>query len=388
MGSAPPGPQDRPTPRSPQVTQARTLFTRAEEALRRDPRFRESWLLVNYSNLAWLHHQQGEPEESQAYLAKVDDLMEQHPPPSQDERHPEVNAEKAWTLMKFGQERIQEAKECFQSATCRKPEVVEWNTSYVLLQVREMQKSTEAPLDEELLGRLREASERDPLNRYLAVQCLCERARRGEDVRDEAQELAERILENPISSYSGMKRILRIYRDLDRDEAVRLAEEALRRNPDQRYLKACAALCYKWKITFSNEGPPELSLIDRAVQLHEEVIALYSVALGKRIDLADVKAKSPRSQDQVQAQQIYQELLQQFQLEPADKQMLYNRYAKFLNFRRGDRNRSIRYHMRAAEIPSKSFFRESSIKTLQKIRERGRNRLCGEIEELLRNLSD
>lgn len=363
---------------------ARILFTRAAETLEKDPRFTEPWLLVNYSNLAWLHHHQGEPEESRAYLAKVSALMEQHPPPSQDELHPEVNAEKAWTLMNFGEERKQEAEECFQSAIHRRPDMVEWNTSYVLSMVKAFK---HRPIKDELLDKVREATQLDPENQYLAIQYLDNRSKRGEDVRAEVLELAARVRENPTSSYSGWKRVLRIYQDYQLyDEAVVLADEALRRHPDQRYLKKCAALCYKWKITRSGTGQPERRLMERAIGLHQEVIDLCPQALGKKIDLADVMAKSLRYLDQ--AEEIYQELLLQNDLQPADRQMLYNRYAKFLNFIRQDRSGSIQYHMRAANIPCKSFFRDSSIKTLQKIKERGRNRMCEEIEECLSNLSD
>lgn len=363
---------------------AQTLFHRATEAMKKDPDFQDPWLLVNYSNLAWLHHHQGELEESQAYLDKVSALMEQHPSPSQDQLQPEVNAEKAWTLMKFGEERRQEAEECFQSATSRRPDMVKWNTSYVLLMVKVFKHS---PLNDELFQKLREATQLDPENQYLVIQYLNDQFKRGENVRDELQELAKKVLENPISSYSGWKRLLRIYRDYRLyDEAVSLAEEALRRHPHQRYLKLCAALCYKWKITSFNEGRPEQSLMDRAISLHEEVIELYSQKIAKKIDLADVKAKSPRYLDQ--AKEIYQELLQQNDLEPASKQLLYNRYANFLNFSCKDRNMSIRYHMRAAEIPFESFFRQNSTKSLEKICERGTNRLCEEIREFLNNLSD
>ncbi|XP_075901668.1 interferon-induced protein with tetratricopeptide repeats 2-like [Nelusetta ayraudi] len=364
-----------------------TLFSRAAETLERDPWFTEPWLLVNYSNLAWLRHHQGEPEESRAYLAKVSALMEQHPPPSQDQLHPEVNAEKAWTLMKFGEERKQEAEESFQSAIHRRPDMVEWNTSYVLLKVRAFKFR---PLDDELLDKLREATRLDPGNQYLSIQYLYDRSKRredGEDVEDEVRELAEKVLENPISSYSGWKSVLRIYRDYGLyNEAIGLADEALRRHPDQRYLKMCAALCYKWKIFSFKERRPEQRLIERAIRLHQEVIKLYSQALSKRINLADVKARSPEYLDQ--AEELYQELLLQTDLEPAGKQMVYNRYAKFLFSHRQNREESIRYHMKAAEIPCKSFFRDDSNNTLKRIVEQGRNRLCGEIQEFLRNLDD
>ncbi|XP_067454255.1 interferon-induced protein with tetratricopeptide repeats 5-like [Thunnus thynnus] len=83
------------------------FFSRATEAFRwsRNTVSDEGpWLVVNYRNLAWLHHHLGEEEESQTYLSKVDALLKEYPSPSQDELHPEIYAENAWTLMKFGKD--------------------------------------------------------------------------------------------------------------------------------------------------------------------------------------------------------------------------------------------------------------------------------------------
>ena len=95
--------------------------------------------------------------------------------------------------------------------------------------------------------------------------------------------------------------------------------------------------------------------------------------------------KSNHSQDE--ADRIFKELLES-DLEPADRQMLYNGYAKYLHFNRKESCKSIEYHMMAAAILKQSDHRENSIKTLERIRERKRNRMCGEIEEFLANLQD
>lgn len=42
--------------------------------------------MVNYGNLAWLHHHLGGEAESQAYLAKLDALTSKYQPPT-DELH-------------------------------------------------------------------------------------------------------------------------------------------------------------------------------------------------------------------------------------------------------------------------------------------------------------
>ncbi|XP_059197626.1 interferon-induced protein with tetratricopeptide repeats 1-like isoform X1 [Centropristis striata] len=367
------------------IENAQSFFNKAAEAFCQLRNADEGpWLVVNYGNLAWLHHHLGDEAESEAYLSKVDALMNKYPSPSQDELHPEIYAEKAWTLRKFTAEKKLLAADYFQRAIRMQPDMVEWNSSYVLGLVNDLNYNSTG-VEAEVLEKLRIAKEQDPENLYLAVKYLDERAKKGERVEDEARELAQRVFINPVSSYSGFKALIRVYRNyVSVDEAIDLVEEALENHPDERYLKKCAALCYKWKIIFFRESHPKQSMIDRAITLHKEVISLYPhSSLVKKIDLANIYAKS--SNGLAKAEQIYQELLER-DLEPTDKQMLYNSYAKFLNFDRQDCNRSVRYHMKAAAIPQQSFFRDNSIKVLEKIKGRNRNRMCREIEEFLEKL--
>ncbi|XP_053178673.1 interferon-induced protein with tetratricopeptide repeats 1-like [Scomber japonicus] len=365
---------------------ARRFFSKATEAFRQSRKVSDEgpWLVVNYGNLAWLHHKLGEQAESQTYLSKVDTLLKEYPSPSQDELHPEVYAEKAWTLMKFGKDKKVLVADYFQRAIRMQPDMVEWHTSHVIALLNAL-KHCDKPLEEEILEKMRMAKEQDPENLYLAALDLEQRARREERIEDEARELARKVLENPVSSYSGMKALIRVYKNyVSVDEAIDLAEEALEKHPDERFLKRCAALCYKWRILFFRDSPAKPSMIDKAISLHKEVISLYPHAsLVKKIDLANVCAKS--NQGLAKAGQIYQELLE-MDLEPADKQLLYNGYAKYLNFDLRDYNKSIEYHMKAAAIPEQSFFRENSIKVLKKIKERNRSRKCRDIEKFLAKL--
>ncbi|XP_042273495.1 interferon-induced protein with tetratricopeptide repeats 1B-like [Thunnus maccoyii] len=366
---------------------ARCFFSKATEAFRRSRNTISDegpWLLVNYGNLAWLHHHLGEQAECQTYLSKVDALLKEYPSPSQDELHPEIYAEKAWTLMKFDKDQYLLAADYFQRAIRMQPDMVEWNTSCVLALVKAY-KFDDTPVEDDVLDKLRMAKEQDPENLYLAAHDLDQRGRKGEKIEDEARELARKVLENPVSSYSGMKALLRVYiKHVSVDEAVALAEEALEKHPDERYLKKCAALCYRWRIVFHNDSHLKQSMIDRGISLHKEIISLYNhPSLLKKISLANIYAKSNHSQ--YEAEKIYQELLE-MDLGPVKKQMIYNYYAKHLNFDRRDYNRSIEYHMKAAEIPHQSYYREYSIKVLRKIKERNRSRMCGEIEELLAKL--
>ncbi|XP_039667544.1 interferon-induced protein with tetratricopeptide repeats 1-like [Perca fluviatilis] len=364
---------------------AQSFFNKAAEAFSKIRNADEGpWLVVNYGNLAWLHHHLGDQAESQAYLSKVNALMNKYPSPSQDQLHPEIYAEKGWTLMKFSREQKKEAADYFQRAIRMQPDMVEWNTSYVLGLVNEF-KHSKTGLEADLLKKMRIAKEQDPENLYIAVYYLEQRAKKRERIKDEARALATKVLRNPVGSYSGIKPLIRVYRNyVSFDEAVDLIEQALEKHPDERYLKRCAALCYKWKIINVRDSRPNPSMIDRAISLHKEVIALYPHSfLMKKIELANIYAKSKKSM--AKAEQIYQELLES-DLEPADKQMLYNNYANYLFLHCRDYQRSIQYNMKAAAIPQQSSFRRYSIDTLKKIRDRGRSPMCREIEEFLENL--
>ncbi|XP_053178674.1 interferon-induced protein with tetratricopeptide repeats 1-like [Scomber japonicus] len=360
------------------------FLEKATEAFRQSRKVSDEgpWLLVNYGNLAWLHHKLGEQAESQTYLSKVDTLLKEYPSPSQDELHPEIYAEKAWTLMKFGKDKKVLVADYFQRAIRMQPDMVEWHTSYVIALVN---RHSNKPLEEENLEKMRMAKEQDPENLYLAALELEQRAIKKERIEDEARELARKVLENPVSSYSGLKALLWVYKNyVSVDEAIDLAEEALEKHPDERFLKRCAALCYKWRIVFHNDNHIKQNTIDRAISLHKEVISLYPhSAVLMKVILANVYTKS--NQGLAAAEQIYQELLR-MNLKPEERQMFYNNYAKYLNFDKKDSRRSIKYHMKAAAIPQQSYYQENSINVLKWIRGRKRGRNWRDIERFLAEL--
>uniref|UniRef100_A0A3Q3E6K1 Uncharacterized protein n=1 Tax=Labrus bergylta TaxID=56723 RepID=A0A3Q3E6K1_9LABR len=340
------------------------------------------WLVVNYGNLAWLHHHLGDQAESQAYLSKVDALMEKDPSPSQDDLHPEICAEKAWTLMFFGEDK-KLVVDYYEKAARMQPKMVDWNTSYVIW-LKKVKNFSDTRLDPDLLEKMRQAKERDPENLYLAALYLEQLADKGENIRDEVRELAKNVSSN--CSNSGMWALLNLYIEhISVDEAVDLAEKVLKKHPDVRYLKKFVAVCYRWRIIYKSSSSPEQSMMDRAIALHEELISLYPhSSLKREIDLATIYAKSHHSK--AKAEQIFQKLLKNEPAEPEDKQMLYNIYANHLYFHQNDSHRSIQYHMNAAAIPEISFSRENSIRILEKTKDRGI--MCREIEEFLRNLQE
>ncbi|KAM6938657.1 interferon-induced protein with tetratricopeptide repeats 2-like [Lycodopsis pacificus] len=364
------------------IEDAQSFFNKAAEAFCQMRKADDGpWLAVNYGNLAWLHHHLGDQAESEAYLSKVEALMKKYPSPSQDELHAEIYAEKAWTLMKFSADR-ELVSDYFQKAFRMQPDMVEWNTSDI---IAGFFRHCDTGMEADILEKMRVAKEQNPENLLLAVYYLERRAKKGERVEDDARELAEKVLRNPVSSYNGMKAMLRVYRNyVSEDEAVDLAEKALEQHPDVRYLKRCAAITLKWKIFHSS--PPKQSTLDRAISLLKEVISLYPhCSLKKEVDLANIYAKSNHTK--AIAEQMYQQLLKS-DLVPADKQLLYNHYAKYLKYEQQDQNKSLKYHMKAAAIPHQSYFRGNSIEVLRKVKNTRWNPMWREIQEFLENLQE
>uniref|UniRef100_A0A3Q3G5A1 Uncharacterized protein n=1 Tax=Labrus bergylta TaxID=56723 RepID=A0A3Q3G5A1_9LABR len=314
--------------------EANSLFQKATEALNKLRKADEGpWLVVNYGNLAWLHHHLGDQAESQAYLSK-------------DDLHPEICAEKAWTLMFFGEDK-KLVVDYYKKAARMQPKMVDWNTSYVIW-LKKVKNFSDTRLDPDLLEKMRQAKERDPKNLYLAALYLEQRANKRENIRDEVCELAENVSSNRSNcSNSGMWALLNLYIEhISVDEAVKLAEKVLKEHPDVRYLKKFVALCYRWRIIYKSSSSPEQSMVDRAIALHEELLSLYPhSSLKREIDLATIYAKSHHSK--AKAEQIFQKLLKNEPAEPEDKQMLYNKYANHLYFNLNDSHRSTQYHMKA-----------------------------------------
>uniref|UniRef100_A0A8C6TWJ3 Interferon-induced protein with tetratricopeptide repeats 1-like n=1 Tax=Neogobius melanostomus TaxID=47308 RepID=A0A8C6TWJ3_9GOBI len=271
--------------------EALIYFSSASEALRGPE------LLVNYSDLAWLHYERGEDNPTETERDR----------PSEEPLLPEVLAEKAWTLMKFGPQKLV-AAEWFERALEEQPEHVEWRSSQAIALIcAHRHHSTGVPL--EALLKVQRAHEEDPENMYLRAEYLSQRVKRGEHVEEEeVAALMPRIIESAHSSYSGLKPALRYYRLTKAlDVAIVWAEEALEKHPDSRYVMRCAALCYKWRGLFQKDRASKRHLLEKGVALLKEVIKMYPyTALVKEIDLADLYGKY----DCAKAGEKYQALLQ------------------------------------------------------------------------------
>ncbi|XP_014879845.1 uncharacterized protein LOC106941366 [Poecilia latipinna] len=265
------------------------------------------------------------------------------------------------------------------------PDIVEWQSSYAIL-TAEFFNDRLKQLYADRLETLRCANEQDPDNLCLAALYLEARAKNGENVQDEARELAGKLKEKPANSYSGVSPLLSLNRKFKlEDDADESPDEALNQTPQQR--SDAESLTKK---ILSKGYELDNNEVNRAIRLWDEVIQNDpQPKLEDKITVASIQAKL----DKEKAEQIYKELLEQREdLDPAGKQMLYNFYAKHLFFMKYNSRESTEYHMRAAEIQEESKYRHASITELKKTltketsRRNGDADLCKRIRELLARL--
>ncbi|KAK2878830.1 hypothetical protein Q8A67_019621 [Cirrhinus molitorella] len=89
-------------------------------------------LQVNKANLAWVYFLMGDMDKSKAYLEGVKRLQRMHPAPPKCTLHPEVSAEKGWTLMKFNKAKKYQAIDYFKMALKAEPERTEWHNGLAI----------------------------------------------------------------------------------------------------------------------------------------------------------------------------------------------------------------------------------------------------------------
>ncbi|XP_041722218.2 interferon-induced protein with tetratricopeptide repeats 1-like [Coregonus clupeaformis] len=335
---------------------------KAEEAIRQSsPDDVELSLVVHYGNLAWVHYHQGELTESQTYVEKVGRLLRDNPCSGV------VWGEKAWTLNKFDVSKRKEALHYFQMALNGDPENKVLRCGYAMAFNKSVDRKNITPkLRSEMLEQLWIARELDPEDLYITVMYLQRLAESGQV--EEALKLAEEVTEKPLESFGGFGLLLSFYRDhVSHDSSIDLARRTLERHPDSRQLKRHLGKCYKWKIFSPQEkrNPMRHILIENAVKLYEELVALYPKSLAAKLELSSMYKESG-SVDR--ADKIFEDLLLDREgMEPQDLQKLYNWYAQHLFYAKKDASRSIDFHKKAAEIMLPTDQRDSSIRVLSSI---------------------
>ncbi|KAK7877180.1 hypothetical protein WMY93_032103 [Mugilogobius chulae] len=197
----------------------------------------------------------------------------------------------------------------FEEALMQQPQRVEWLSAQAIALVRA--KRHQEPQDEEVLIKMKKALDQEPDNLELKTGKRTEKPERAEQLEKRTERRTEHFhsahLKQEASAVAlscwrscdftqRLRSVLELQRSVvSVDAAVSLAEKALQKFPDSRYLKSCLSMSLKWQVDHQRDRASQ-ELIERTAHLLSEVISLYPDSCFKtEIDRANVLAKSNHS---------------------------------------------------------------------------------------------
>ncbi|XP_056333349.1 interferon-induced protein with tetratricopeptide repeats 1-like [Danio aesculapii] len=342
-------------------------------------------LQVNKANLAWVHFHLGELEKSRGYLEELEDLQRIHPAPPGCPLHPEVSGEKGWALAKFNMSKKRQAIDNFKMALEAEPERKEWHKGLAAAMNRAFIYTELTPeLKAEILEKVKKAAEMDPNDLFLQSLYVLKKSEvQGENVDEEIQSLLEKFIST--ANLVGLPLIIEYFKGISYGRAIEVVQRFQEIFPSSSTLLRILANLYKWKVFSMKEDSMERQIwVQKSIELYEEVVVHYPDCVKGRLDLASLYCYAHNTK---KAEEIYQQLLSEDNtLPPHTKQLLYYSYACYLHHTRQFRDKSINFHMKAAEIQNNSYYKDKSIMILQKTVQNGNNSRCGEIERFLKNV--
>ncbi|XP_073683706.1 interferon-induced protein with tetratricopeptide repeats 1-like [Garra rufa] len=338
-------------------------------------------LQVNKANLAWIYFYLGEMEKSKGYLEEVERLQQMYPAPSECDLHPEVSGEKGWTLLKFNKSKKHQAIDYFKKALKAEPERTKWQKGLALaISKAHTDQNCTPELKAKILTQLKTAHEKEPNNLLLYGLYLEKLSEvQSEENEREMQALLEKAFETEDLECLGT--ILRYFRTISVDKAIREAERAREKFPNSSRVLKLLAICNKWKVyNRYTDRQERVTLARKSIGLFEEVVRHYPDSLREKIALASMYNYANYNE---KADEIYQQLVSEIDdFPPPSQQHIYYSYAHFLHHTR--KPGSINFHIKVAEIPVNTTYRENSIKVLEKIVREGKSPLCKKIVDVLK----
>ncbi|KAL0169948.1 hypothetical protein M9458_034544, partial [Cirrhinus mrigala] len=340
-------------------------------------------LQINKANLAWIYFYLGEMDKSKGYLEEVERLQRMHPAPPGCTLHPEVSGEKGWTLVKFDKYNKCKAIDCFKMALVAEPERNEWHKGLAIAMTK-ANVNNKCPLElkADILNQVKIAHEHEPNSLFLhALYLLKQFEVQPGDSEGEIQGLLERTLES--GDLEGLSNILKYFGKISVDTAIKEAERVQEKFPNSTLALKHLANCYKWKVYKVNEDNQDSEPFARkSIGLFEEVVRHYPHSLREKVALASMHYYAGNSE---RADEIYQQLLSEQDLSLYRQQYIYYYYAWHLFISKRNQ-KSINFHMKAAEIQNISHEKQKSIRILQKVAENGKNPRCEEIKHFLERI--
>uniref|UniRef100_H3A6S4 Interferon-induced protein with tetratricopeptide repeats 9 n=1 Tax=Latimeria chalumnae TaxID=7897 RepID=H3A6S4_LATCH len=285
----------------------------------------EKRILITYGNYAWVYYNMDKLQETKAYLDKIEAICKKFPHATRySVQIPEVLGEKGWTLMKFSGTFYKESMQCFQKALEMDPNEVEWNSGYAIVLFR-----LEGFREEWLLRKqcnsviyLKRVLELDPEDSMAMVLLGIKLAEKKQQV--EAVKLVEKALEKSPSHPQILRYAAVFHRKHGSLEScLELLDKALRLTPSSSFVHHQIALCLKRKVQNTQTEADRNQLIKDCIFHLEKVKECQPSHHTAHIFLAEMFVMS---QQYEKAEEIYNYLLDSERVSEIDKQQVHFDY--------------------------------------------------------------
>lgn len=317
---------------------ARECLEKAKEVQNDD-----SYNIVTYGNLAWLHHHMADDNMARVYLEKLAQISGAFPSPA-EELHREVLSEKAWSFLRFSKKHYIKAKEIFQEVLEKEPEDKEWNTGYAFalfhLEGLEIREDKRIPFEESpAVSQLKRALKLDPDNAMIHVfmGLKCNKNNRNSEAwghMKQALDMAPYDLSVVLSVAKFMKK------EQCYDMALGVLKKMLEKAPDSSRLHHEIANNYRWKaMQLRDVHNPKL--LSHCIHHLEEGARLNPDFIYPQIELA---LRYAEVGNYTKAKQKFQELFARPNLQLADLQAWHRIYGDFNMYRLGSEATAVKHY--------------------------------------------
>ncbi|XP_073716672.1 uncharacterized protein [Misgurnus anguillicaudatus] len=283
----------------------------------------DSYLIVTYGNLAWLHYYMKEFSTCEDYLRLLERINETS---SEDLTYSislEVLREKGWAFLKFCRKYYNGAKECFRQALERNPHDSDLNAGYAIALYR----TIETP-DSLLIEQLQRAIKLNPDDAVLLVLLALRMLQVTDDEKASLTQV-ELVISALLKSRENphvLRYAAQFFRQLGTvDVAIRLLEEALKNTPNSAFLHHQLAKCYinKNQTLKKKKAECDEKYLNRCIYHLERAITLKPLFI---FALADLCLQYGRKGSFPKAEKTFEEA---FKLANIQKEHLHRVYCLY-----------------------------------------------------------
>uniref|UniRef100_UPI00398EB5EE interferon-induced protein with tetratricopeptide repeats 5-like n=1 Tax=Pristiophorus japonicus TaxID=55135 RepID=UPI00398EB5EE len=336
--------------------------------------------IITYGNYAWVYYHMGQLTEAQSHLDKLEMICKQFTDGSRyTALIPEVYGEKGWSLLSSAAQYYEEAKECFEKALEEDPDDTEWNVGYatVLFRLEGFSGTPESGDRSQSVKQLRRVLELDPDDSVAMVMLALKLQEFNQ--KEEALKLVEQALQKSPDLPYVTRYAAKFYRiNGDVEKAVELLKKALEISPNSTFLHHQIGLCYRKKLYRLINNPGSKDPRNPAFQQKADLINKCKYHFEKAFEPRPLTSIKPQldfagicslNEEFFKADAIYSNLLKLENIRQENKQQICLAVGLFELHQKRSESNAVTHFLEGVKVKYDSIERRRCHENLEKIAE-------------------